>query len=175
MIFITVGTEKFPFDRLLKAIEERVRSKEIEQEIFAQIGSSNFKTTLFACEKFIDFDGMVKFIQKSDIVVSHAGEGSTLLCLSLGKIPILFPRNVAFGEHLDNHQMELARKMDTLGKVLVAYTERELIYKIKNYKNFITQLIPSPAYDNKNELIKYLRNICSHQSRKGEQTTFEGK
>lgn len=160
MIFVTVGTEKFPFDRLLKTIDEALQNKEIEQEIFVQIGSSDYKPKSFTYKDYIDFDEMVKFIQKSEVVVSHAGIGSTLLCLSLGKIPILFARNVDFGEHLDNHQIDFTRKMDTLGKVIVAYNEKELIYKIKYYKKIISQLRRFHADKSKNQLINYLMKIC---------------
>jgi len=163
MIFITVGTEKFPFDRLLKAVDEALKNKKIQEEIFAQIGNSNYRPQLFLYKEYIDFDEMVKFINQSDIVVGHAGIGTTLLCLNLGKIPILFPRNATLGEHLDNHQIEFARRMDMLNKVLVAYTEKELIYKIKNYKNIVAQLKPSLVGSSKNGLINYLRNICNQK------------
>lgn len=166
MIFITVGTEKFPFDRLFQAIDEALKNKEIEQEIFVQMGSSKFKPKFFRYKNYVDFDDMVKFIKKSDIVISHAGIGSTLLCLSLGKTPILFARNVVFGEHLDNHQIDFARKMETLGKVLVAYTKEELIYKIKYYKKTLAQLKPLFAEKSKDRLINYLNKICSQRLKK---------
>jgi len=130
------------------------------------MGSSNFKPQFFRYKKYVDFDEMVKLIKKSDIVISHAGIGSTLLCLSLGKTPILFPRNVAFEEHLDNHQIDFARKMDTLGKVLVAYTKEELIYKIRYYNKSIAQLKPLFAQKSKDRLINCLRKICNQRLKK---------
>lgn len=160
MIFVTVGTDKFPFDRLLKAIDEALQKKEIEQEIFAQTGSSIYKPQFFSHKEFIDFGEMVKLIQKSDIVISHAGIGTTILCLSLGKIPVLFPRDVAFGEIIDNHQMEFARKIEVLGKVLLAFDYEELINKIKDYKKIVSSLkLSSTSNHSKRELITYLKKI----------------
>ena len=160
MIFVTVGTEKFPFDRLLKAIDEALQKKETEQEIFAQTGCSIYKPQFFSHKEYIDFGEMVKFIQKSDIVITHAGIGTAILCLSLGKIPILFPRDVAFGEHLDNHQIDFARKMEVFGKVLVAFDYEELINKIKDYKKIVSSLkLSSTSNHSKRELITYLKKI----------------
>lgn len=160
MIFITVGTEKFPFDRLLRAIEEAVRRGQIKDEVFAQIGNCCYEPVLFKWQRFIDFDQQAELIKKSDIVVSHAGEGSVFLCLSLGKVPVFFPRQAAFKEHLDNHQMEFAKKMASRGKVLAAFNEEELIEKIKNYKALAGQLSPLQDDAGRKKLIAYLRQIA---------------
>jgi len=36
MIFLTVGTQ-FPFDRLVKAVDETVRKNGLDEQIFAQV------------------------------------------------------------------------------------------------------------------------------------------
>jgi UDP-N-acetylglucosamine transferase subunit ALG13 len=161
MIFVTVGTEQYPFDRLLKIIEAALENLELNEEVFAQIGNCQFKPQLYNHEKFIDFENMTELINKAEIVVSHAGEGTTLLCLMLGKVPILFPRDVRFKEQVDNHQMELARKMSESKKALVAYTNKELIYQIKNYRNLIISQKLSSSCNNNNQLIDYLKQLCA--------------
>ena len=40
MIFITLGSQKFQFNRLLKAIDKLVEQGKIKEEVFAQIGIS---------------------------------------------------------------------------------------------------------------------------------------
>jgi len=160
MIFVTVGTEQFPFDRLLKAVEQGIRNKEIEHEVFAQTGNCLFKPTLFNHEKFITYNEMNRLIRESDIVVSHAGEGTTLLCLSLGKIPILMPRQDIYKEHVDNHQVELARRMSKLGKALVADSDSELIHAVRNYNILIGQLNPDNSESYKKRLVHCLATIC---------------
>lgn len=160
MIFVTVGTEKFQFNRLIQAVHEGVASGRIGAEVFAQTGSSTFRPELFSFENFIGYDKMVEYIRKADIVVAHAGEGTLLLCLRLGKIPILFPRQARFGEHLDDHQAELAGKMEERGKVLLACTEDELFDKIANYRDYAARLESVPDDGGKKRLIDFLRCVC---------------
>ena len=48
----------------------------------------------------------------SDVVITHAGVGLSLLSLSAGRCPVLVPRRAERGEHVDNHQCELAGELD---------------------------------------------------------------
>lgn len=159
MIFITVGTEKFQFDRLMKIVDEAVSTRKIRQEIFAQTGKCNYKPKSFAYKEFIDFNEMALNIKKAEIVVSHAGVGSVILSLSLGKIPIIFPRRYDLGEHLDNHQMEFAKKIEAIQKAVVAYNGDEMIYKINNYYKILADLKPK-SENTKDKLVAYLRELC---------------
>ena len=45
----------------------------------------------------------------ADVVIAHAGIGSALSALRAGKIPILVPRRGHQGEHIDDHQDQIAR------------------------------------------------------------------
>ena len=47
-------------------------------------------------------------VERADVVVSHAGVGSFIRCLEVGKAPVLVPRRAARGEHLDDHQLQIA-------------------------------------------------------------------
>jgi len=140
MIFVSVGSEKFPFDRLLKCMDSAVKDQAIDQPVFAQIGHSQYKPHSMDYRDFIAFQEMKDYIQKADIVVLHAGIGSTLLSLQLGKVPILFPRDASLKEHLDDHQMEFVKAMGSMNKTLVAYTADELIDKITHYEKYVEEL-----------------------------------
>lgn len=164
MIFLTVGMEGFSFDRLLKSMDEGIRTCEIRKTVFAQTGNSQYVPKLFKYCKFLSFGEMVEFIRKADIIVAHAGVGSTLLCLNLQKIPILFPRRVNLREHLDNHQLEFARQMERVGKVLVAYDEQELVSKVKNYKRLINKLNKQGKPSNRESLLSFLKSIINEES-----------
>ena len=169
MIFLTTGTEKFPFNRLLQAVDTAIGSKEIHQDVWGQIGKSSYRPQWFSYKEFFEFDQMKKVIQEAQIVISHAGVGSTLLCLTLGKIPILFPRQKAFGEHLDDHQMEFAKRIEISGKVLVAYNEKDLIYKISHYQHLIGELQLRSTQNRKEELVTYLREIANGKKDVGDE------
>ena len=50
MIFVTLGSQKFQFNRLLKAID----GLEVEEEIFAQIGYSDYIPVNYSYKTFLD-------------------------------------------------------------------------------------------------------------------------
>lgn len=132
-IFVTVGFESFPFDRLVRAVETGVERGQIEGDVFIQRGDSRFPGGRCPSSRFLKFDEVTSRIRWADIVVSHAGVGAAFLCLKTGKVPILFPRRARFGEHVDDHQVLFARKMAAQGRALVADDEEDLLYKIRHY------------------------------------------
>ena len=59
-------------------------------------------------------------IEAADAVVAHAGAGISLTALQAGKIPLLAPRLASQGEHVDDHQTEIARYLNKLDLAVVA-------------------------------------------------------
>ena len=68
------------------------------------------------------------------------------------------------GEHLDDHQLEFARAVEMLNKVLVAYEEEELLRKIELYP-FLVGKIRSSECPQKRRLISYLMSIAQDTPR----------
>ena len=51
--FITVGSQKFQFDRLLKEIDRLIEEKQLNsEEVFAQIGYSTYEPCHYSYQKF---------------------------------------------------------------------------------------------------------------------------
>jgi UDP-N-acetylglucosamine--N-acetylmuramyl-(pentapeptide) pyrophosphoryl-undecaprenol N-acetylglucosamine transferase len=50
-------------------------------------------------------------VTEADLVISHAGVGTSLLTLEKGKCPVLLPRRHSFGEHTDDHQRLIAEEL----------------------------------------------------------------
>jgi len=157
MIFVSVGTEKFQFNRLLACIDKAIENKEIDDTVFAQIGCSDYCPKNYQYKDYISYEEMVKNIKLADVVIIHAGIGSVLLSLELDKIPILFPRVHKNNEHLDEHQLEFAKKIQTVNKVIVAYNEEELIDVIRNYSSLVSEIKNKRSADFESlKLDKYL-------------------
>jgi UDP-N-acetylglucosamine--N-acetylmuramyl-(pentapeptide) pyrophosphoryl-undecaprenol N-acetylglucosamine transferase len=57
-------------------------------------------------------------ISEADVVVTHAGTGSSLTALNADKFPLLVPRDDARGEIGDGHQVLFARELDQRGVAL---------------------------------------------------------
>lgn len=107
MIFITLGSQKFQFNRLLKAIDELVEKKQIEDDIFAQIGYSDYKPKNYKYKDFLDRGEFKDAMGKSDIVITHGGTGAIVGAIKQGKKVIAVPRLAKYEEHVDDHQLQI--------------------------------------------------------------------
>jgi UDP-N-acetylglucosamine transferase subunit ALG13 len=111
VIFVTVGTYDAPFDRLLAALDQA----DIDEQLVIQCGHSTIRPRGAECREFMPFEAIVEQAQRSRVVVAHAGVGSVLVALAAGRRPILVPRLRAYGEAVDDHQLEFARKLAHIG------------------------------------------------------------
>jgi UDP-N-acetylglucosamine transferase subunit ALG13 len=112
MIFVSVGTHEAPFDRMLRA----VYGLNLHEELIVQHGPSTVRPERDVNESdYLPFEDVVDYIRRARAVVTHAGVGSVMISLANGKRPIVMPRRHTFGEHVDDHQVELARRMATIG------------------------------------------------------------
>jgi UDP-N-acetylglucosamine transferase subunit ALG13 len=115
MIFVSVGTHEAPFDRLLRAVGELG----LDEQIVIQHGPSRVRREGAVETDYLSFDEVVDYIRDARAVVMHAGVGSMMIALSNGKRPIVMARLHRFGEHVDDHQLELARRLEASGLVTV--------------------------------------------------------
>lgn len=118
-IFVTVGTTEF--DLLLKTITQKetldwLADKGYKRMIL-QKGRGTFKLQNYQSNNRLSIecynykDSIAQDLENASLVISHAGAGSILETLSLKK-----PLIVVVNEQLmDNHQYELAEKMEESG------------------------------------------------------------
>jgi len=123
MIFATVGTQA-PFDRFVKVLDEL--SPEIGEEIIAQTCKSGYQVKNIKTVDFLPPDEFNTLFAKARLIVAHAGMGTIISALKLGKPIIIMPRIASWGEHRNDHQMATAMKLDELGYVYAAYDGRQL-------------------------------------------------
>lgn len=136
MIFLTVGT-LFPFDRLVRAVDDAVASGIIEQPVFAQIGRTKFVPKNIEYVEVIDKRTFDNKVAAADYIISHAGIGSITMALENAKPLLVMPRMKRYSEHVNDHQVVTARKFEELGHVLVAYDAKDLPEGMRKLKNFI--------------------------------------
>ena len=114
MIFVTIGTNEAPFDRLLEAVAALSTS----EEIVVQHGSSAIvPANASRTYDFLLFDDLVREMRDSRVVVTHAGIGSIMTALSCGRRPVVAARLVAYREAVDDHQLPVARRLEDAGLV----------------------------------------------------------
>jgi beta-1,4-N-acetylglucosaminyltransferase len=148
LIYIAVGTQ-FGFDRLVRAIDQLIGSGAIQEQVFAQIGPGEYIPKHMQYVESLpksEFDTMV---QSCSALISHAGIGNISLALNLGKPLLVMPRLPRYGEVVNNHQVDTARKFEELGSILVAYDECQLVNKIQLLRSFV----PKPRIPNRQGVI----------------------
>lgn len=121
MIFITLGSQKFQFNRLLKKVDELIDSGLICEEVFAQIGASDYIPKKYSYEKFIDRDVFNERLNNCDIVITHGGTGVIISAVKKHKKVIAVPRLREFGEHVDDHQLQLLKQFEELNIICSCY------------------------------------------------------
>ena len=132
MIFATVGTQG-QFDRLIRTIDEWAGARG-RAHIFAQTGPSDYRCKHIQTERFIDPAEFRKHVEAASLVISHAGMGSIITALELGKRIIVMPRRASLGEHRNDHQLATARRFAEQGRIVVAFTEQELVDKLDQHQ-----------------------------------------
>jgi UDP-N-acetylglucosamine transferase subunit ALG13 len=114
-IFITLGSQKFQFNRLLKAVDELCEKGTVDAEdVFAQIGYSDYLPKNYNYKKFLDRDEFSTEMSKAEIVITHGGTGAIIGAVKKGKKVIAVPRRVKYGEHVDDHQLQLIKQFNEL-------------------------------------------------------------
>lgn len=150
MVFVTVGTHEQPFDRLLKCIDKMVEDGKIKEEVIIQKGYTDYEPKHCKSSKLIPFEEMQKNIEDARIVVTHGGPASFIAPLSIGKIPIVVPRQKEFSEHVNNHQLDFSREVASRMKnIIVAETEEEIIDSIVNYDKICKKMSKDMPSNNK--------------------------
>ena len=123
MIFVTVGTQ-LPFDRLIRTVD--TWAGKTGADVFAQIGPGTYLPQHGAWTRSLPVDECHKRVAEAQVVVAHAGMGSILTALQLGKPILVMPRLAALGEHRNDHQVATARHFREQGRIQVAFDEAEL-------------------------------------------------
>lgn len=120
MIFVTLGTQDFSFNRLLEMVDCLVAEGVIRDEVFAQTGHASYVPKSYAYVDFLDPADYNRYIAEADFVIAHAGVGTIMSCLSNHKKLIVVPRTKAHREHVDDHQFEIADAFAEKGYLLTA-------------------------------------------------------
>ncbi|MBU7583571.1 MAG: glucosyl transferase [Nostoc sp. TH1S01] len=126
MILVTVGTEQYPFNRLMSWIEVLLETELIQEEIVVQYGNSTILPAGAKVYRFVKEDKFQELINQARIVIAHCGEGTLLLLDSLEKPYILVSRSQRYQEHVDDHQVELALALSQIN-VPIAWSPGDLM------------------------------------------------
>jgi UDP-N-acetylglucosamine transferase subunit ALG13 len=124
VIFATVGTQ-LPFDRLVDAVDHWAGMRP-GVEVHAQVGPTTRRPRNIRWMQFMSPAECRDAMIRADAVVAHAGMGTILSALELGKPVLVLPRRASLGEHRNEHQLATARRLDGHRNIRVIFDECEL-------------------------------------------------
>lgn len=120
MIFVTVGSRNYPFDRLFRKLDELYEEGTLTEPVFAQTGTSIYKPKHYEYKAFISQEEFLEKVNAADIVISHGASGSIMKALNAGKKVIAVTRLQKYGEHINDHQIQNNVAFRDNGYVLAA-------------------------------------------------------
>jgi UDP-N-acetylglucosamine:LPS N-acetylglucosamine transferase len=136
-IFMVTGTHTASFHRLVKHVDDMVKSGDVTIS-GAQIGHSSYEPKNFSWKRFIPFDRFLEDLRESDIVLTHDGASSMGLALSFGKRVVVVPRRKEFGEVEYASKQDLARFLADQGLVTLVDNVEEIEKGISQAKEMST-------------------------------------
>ena len=154
MIFVCTGTQVYQFNRLLKELDRLVAEGKVTDEIFAQIGASDYKPQNYAYKEFLSSDEFKEYQDRASLIISHGGTGALIGASKKGKNIIAVPRLGKYGEHTDDHQLQVVNVLEKEGYV-------RAVYEIDRLGEIIEHAIKEPIrkiYDRESHVMEIIEN-----------------
>ncbi|MBN1442358.1 MAG: glucuronosyltransferase [Planctomycetes bacterium] len=124
MILVTVGSH-MAFDRLVRTVDEWARERS-RDDLFAQIGPGEFTPRHMEWSRFLDPAELAERMAQATLIIAHAGMGTIISALELGKPILVLPRREDLLETRSDHQFATARQLQAQGRVHAAFDEKDL-------------------------------------------------
>lgn len=144
MILVTVGTEKFPFDRLMRWVDALIRQGfllEDQEEIIVQYGCCKFLPTGVKVYSILPEVRFRQLVKQARLVIAHCGEGTINLLGGTSTPYILVPRSCQLKEHIDDHQVELAIALENTA-VPIAWSPGDLVRFMASPRHTSCSIVP---------------------------------
>lgn len=158
MILVTLGTQDKPFPRLLKEVEKQIKKGNIKDEVIVQAGSTKFKSKYMKIFDLIELDKFDALIKECDLLITHGGVGTIVGALKQQKKIIAVARLKKYGEHTNDHQIQLvtnfAKENYILGLVEFESLD-ETLEKVKTFK-------PKKCPKRSQNMIKIIEKFINH-------------
>jgi len=118
VVLVTVGTQTQPFPRLLQLVESQIESGALTGPVLAQVGTTLFSSASMETVSYLPPIELEQRILECDLMISHGGAGMLMTGVKMGKRVIAVPRLKRYGEHVNDHQVEIVRHLADEGYLI---------------------------------------------------------
>jgi len=109
---VSVGTmEDYSFRDFFVKLADYLKDAD---SVLWQTGSTDVSDLGIDGKEVVPAHEMEQAMRDADVVIAHAGTGTALTSLRMGKRPILVPRDSSHGQHIDDHQFQTASLLDNM-------------------------------------------------------------
>lgn len=144
-VVVTLGTYRgYGFERLVRRLLAILPA---ESEVLWQTGDTDTGGLGVHAHRAIPERDLSQAMREADVVVAHAGVGAAIAALEAGKCPVLVPRRHAMGEHVDDHQIQIATELrDRALSVSVDADELTLTHLLAGARRRARTLAEDPPF-----------------------------
>lgn len=153
MIFVTIGTSKFSFHRLIKEMD-RIAAK-IDEKVIIQIGVTEYVPKNAEYFRFAPKKDIEKLCQKARIIVCHDGAGSIMTAFQFNKPVVVVPRMLRHEECEYDSKSDLARELE--GRQII-----KVVWDIRDLENMIKSVGEGGHYNMKSERDSLVHKLREH-------------
>ncbi len=135
MIFVTLGTQDKSFTRLLEMIQKQIDLGVIKDKVIVQAGYTKFSSDDMEIFDYVSGDDFNKYIKECKFLITHGGAGNIFSGLREHKKIIAVPRLSKYGEHTNDHQIQIIDNFVKNGYILTC-DNNDLGASLKQIKHF---------------------------------------
>lgn len=136
MILILLGTQDNSFHRLLEEVQRLIDKKIITEKVVVQAGRTKYESKDMEIYSLMPEENLKEIMERSDLVITHGGVGSIVMALKMGKKVIAVPRLSEFGEHINDHQIQ----------IIDSFNSQEFLIGVTNLKDLEKALEKSKEF-----------------------------
>ena len=150
-----LGTQNNSFHRLLEEIDKLIDIGKIQEEVIVQAGYTKYESKNMKIIDFLPNEELEKLEQQANCIITHGGVGSIIGSIEKGKKVIAVPRLKQYGEHVNDHQLDIVESFDKLGYIIGTADVSQLGEALQRIKEFE----PKKYIQNTGNIIKIVEDF----------------
>lgn len=158
MILVMLGTQNNSFHRLLEEIDKLIDIGKIQEEVIVQAGYTRYESKNMKIIDFLPSKELEKLEQQANCIITHGGVGSIIGSIEKGKKVIAVPRLKQYGEHVNDHQLDIVESFDKLGYIIGITDVSQLEEALQRVKGFE----PKKYIQNTGNIIKIVEDFIDN-------------